>query len=131
MYDINEVSIDNYINLCNNDTFNKDTSITYSSYLFEEKLNNMELLNNTLKNYLNKNKTIVICVSNRYQVNKITDEIKNIIFTNENEIFENKVNIIIKNISEGFIYGNYVYISENEIFNKKHVQDYKTNFKCA
>ena len=129
MYDINEVSIDNYIDLCNNDTFNKDTSITYSSYLFEEKLNNMELLNNTLKNYLNKNKTIVICVSNRYQVNKITDEINNIIFTNEDEIFENKVNIIIKNISEGFIYGNYVYISENEIFNKKHVQDYKTNFK--
>ena len=129
MHDIDRIYDEKSINLCNNDTINKSNSITYLSYKFDEKINNMEILNNVLNNYLKKKKTVVICVSNRYQVNKITDVITNSVFTNENQIIENKINIIVKNITEGFIYGKYVYISENEIFNKNRTQEYKTNFK--
>jgi transcription-repair coupling factor (superfamily II helicase) len=129
MHELEDVYIENNINLCNNNTFNKNNSIDYSTYIFDEKLNNIEVLNNILKDYLKSNKTVVICVSNRYQANKIIDVIPNIIFTNENQIVENKINIIIKNISEGFIYDKYIYISENNIFNNNSVQEYKTNFK--
>jgi len=129
MYDLDEIKAKKTINLCSNDILEKEETINYSTYVFDEKINTLEVLNNVLKKYIKNKKTVVICVSNRYQANKITDSINGIVFTNENEIIENQVNIIIKNINEGFIYDKYVYISENEIFNRNKTQEYKTNFK--
>ncbi len=40
---------------------------------------------------------------------------KKIIVTNENEIYENYINLIVKNISEGFSLNNYIFISEKRI----------------
>ncbi len=114
----------NAINLYQKDTL----AINYNSYKLEDKFINVEVMKDILNKYL-KSKTIIICVSNRYQANKIIDEI-DCVFTNINEIYENKINIVIFNINEGFIYNNYVFISENEIFNKNSkIVPYKTNFK--
>ena len=129
MNDIDELYEENYINLTNTDVLLNDDIKNYSSYIFDEKINTIEILENVLNKYIKNKKTVVICVSNRYQANKITESIKETIFTNENEIFENKVNIIIKNINEGFLFNGYVFISENEIFNRNKPQEYKTNFK--
>ena len=94
----------------------------YNSFKIEDRFN-------SIKDILKyKNKTIVICVSNRYQANKIIDEI-DCVFTNVNQIFDKKINVVIFNINEGFIFNDYVFISENEIFNKKNTIPYKTNFK--
>ena len=71
-------------------------------------------------------------MNNRYSLNKLEDNLDNpnIIVTNENEIFKNKINLIIKKINNGFIYNNYVVISESLIFGKKDkIVTYKTNFK--
>ena len=112
------------INLYQKDTFD----INYDSYKLEDKFTNVEIMKEILTKY-SKTKTVIICVSNRYQANKIIDEI-DCVFTNINEIYENKINIVIFNINEGFIYNNYVLISENEIFNKNSkIMPYKTNFK--
>lgn len=112
------------INLYQKDTF----SVNYDSYKLEDKFTNVEIMKEILTKY-SKTKTVIICVSNRYQANKIIDEI-DCVFTNINEIYENKINIVIFNINEGFIYNNYVFISENEIFNKNSkIMPYKTNFK--
>ena len=112
------------INLYQKDTFD----INYDSYKLEDKFTNVEIMKEILTKY-SKTKTVIICVSNRYQANKIIDEI-DCVFTNINEIYENKINIVIFNINEGFIYNNYVFISENEIFNKNSkIMPYKTNFK--
>lgn len=129
MYDIEDINLEKYINLCSYDTIYKNNSISYSSYSFNEKLNNIQVINNILNDYLKKNKTIIICISNKYHANKIFDIIPDIIFTNEEEIINNKINMIIKNISESFIYDKYICIGENDIFNKKYVHEYKTNFK--
>ena len=94
----------------------------YNSFKIEDRFTNIK----DILKY--KDKTIIICVSNRYQANKIIDEIDSV-FTNINQIFDKKINVVIFNINEGFIFNNYVFISENEIFNKKNTIPYKTNFK--
>ena len=112
------------INLYQNDI----DGTNYISYKLEDKFINIDGMKDILNKYVKK-RTVIICVSNRYQANKIIDEIE-CVFTNINEIYENKINIVIFNINEGFIYKNFVFISENEIFNKNNkIAPYKTNFK--
>ncbi|MEG2322137.1 MAG: transcription-repair coupling factor [Bacilli bacterium] len=129
MMDFNELNIEPNINLCNFDDIN---DIAYKSHTISEQFNKLSDINKALNHYLKDYKYVVICVSTRYQVNKIMESIENnnFIFTNPNNIYENKINIIIKNINEGFIINDFVVISEKEIFNKKEQQAvYKTNFK--
>ena len=72
------------------------------------------------KKYINKKKTVIICIDDQYKINKILDELDiPIVLTNESEIYEGQINIIRKNIMNGFIYDKYVVISETEIFHKK------------
>ena len=109
--------------------YQKDTlTNNYNSYRIEDKFTNIEVMKEILNKYIKKN-TVVICVSNRYQANKIIDEV-DCVFTNINEIYENKINIVVFKINEGFKFNNYIFISEDEIFNKNSkVIPYKTNFK--
>lgn len=92
---------------------------------------NVSKLEEVLKSYLLKKKTIILCVSNRYKVNKLLDELHiETVVTNENDIFPNKINIIIKKINSGFILDDLVVFSEVELFNKSESPvSYKTNFK--
>lgn len=81
-----------------------------------------------------KNNTVIICLSNKYLMNKIIENITNVSFamTNEDEIYKGKANLIVKKITKSFKLDNFVVISENDIFNYKtqnHV--YKTNFKIG
>ena len=120
------------INLTKNDLPEiSEFDININSNTIEEKFINFDTIKQILKKYLEKKQTVIICVSNRYQANKITDNIDlPIILTNLNEIFDNKINIVIFNLNESFIFKNYVFISENQIFNKTPQNViYKTNFK--
>ena len=77
---------------------------------------------------------IVICLSNKYQIHKIYDELidNKYILTNENNIIKNKINIIIKDINAGFIYNDLMVITDKEIFNLKGKKtNYKTNFNLG
>jgi len=116
------------INLCNFDTYSDADN--YSSYKIEEKFV-FENLNNQLDYYLNNYEYVIIGVSNRYQANKIIESINNeVVYTNLDELFKNKINIVVFNFNEGFLFNNIAVISENEIFNKNNSQmSYKTNFK--
>ncbi len=117
-----------YLNNFKNNVYNTQYKNTYEIEPFSK--NPIEI-NKRLNNYL-KNNTIIICFENRYSLNKFIDSLenKNIVITNENEIFNNKINLIIKKIRKGFSYNNYIIISENEIFGKSDkIIKYKTNFK--
>ena len=123
------LSLDNgeKINLCNFDTYLVSTN--YSAYKIEEKFV-FENLSDQLDYYLNKYEYVIIGVSNRYQANKIIDNVKvPVIFTNLDELFKDKINIVVFNFNEGFIFNNIVVIGESEIFNKSSNLTYKTNFK--
>lgn len=119
---------------------NFDNITKYAKTVENYNSSELNLYNNSLKeieeqivSYIKNKKTVIICLNNRYQANKIIDEFtyKDIILTNENEIFEGKINIIIKSITKGFILKEYVFISENDIFGKKNTANYKTNFKLG
>ncbi|MBE6144630.1 MAG: transcription-repair coupling factor [Firmicutes bacterium] len=91
-------------------------------------------LENAFNQYLKHYDKVVVCLSNRYKVNKILDTVDNniLVFTNEEEIFDHKINLIVKNINKGFIYNNVVFLSEQEIFKTKENENvYKTNFKLG
>lgn len=113
-----------------NEEYLSDSSINYQTSTVPCFYGNFK----TLKDYLKKetNKTIIICLRDRYKVNKLIEELVELkpIFTNQNEIFDKKINLIIQKINEGYIINKYLVLSETEIFNTRE-QDfkYKTNFK--
>ena len=88
-------------------------------------------INDRLNAYLKTGKQVIICLDNRYKINKLIDflENNNITFTNENELFKGKINLIIKKISTGFQTNDYIVITEKELFNKQDENGYKTKFK--
>lgn len=104
----------------------------YNSKEIEPFIGGLDDINNRLNIYINSKKKVIICLNNRYQINKLLEELENdnLVFTNEENIVSNKINLIVKHLQSGFEIDNYVVISESEIFNKKDSNyKYKTNFK--
>lgn len=124
--EINFVSFDNVTDSKN--------SIKYNAYELENFKGNMESISKKLTEYIKQKKTIIICLSDRYKVNKIEEELnnKNIVITNINQIIDNKINLIVKKINTGYIIDNFIVVSEKELFNKKENGiAYKSNFKMG
>lgn len=108
--------------------------VHYNAQELETFKGTREEINQRLNAYLKARKKVYICVNNRYSAHKILDELENdnIIFTNEKEIIEGKINLLICKMSYGFLFEDYVFISEREIFNKKEIHStYKTKFKLG
>ena len=112
----------------NNKTNN---SKIYNSYQIEPFQKGISNINKRLNFYLNKNKKVIICLDNRYQINKIVEQLENpsLIFTNENEIYPKKINLIVKNINNGFETDKYIVITGKELFGQKNENMYKTKFR--
>ena len=113
-------------------TISKDNNYTVGN--IEPFIGDKELINQRLNKYLKENNIVIICLSNRFQANKIIDELNNekIVFTDLNNLFPNKINIVLTQITDGFIFNKIVIISEKEIFNKKESEkSYKTKFKIG
>ena len=112
---------------------NKD-SFKYNVHQLDNFTGKASDINLILNNYIKSGYTIVICISSKYKIDKFLKDIENnnIFVTNENEIIDNKINIINKHISSGFILDKYVVVSEKELYNKKDSYvSYKTNFKIG
>ena len=103
----------------------------YESKKVDNFSSNKEEVNKWLSLELKNKYTIIFCLENRYTINKIIDYYNHpdFVFTKETEIFPNKINLIVKKIGEGFIFKNYIVISEKEIFNRKEENSYQTKFK--
>ena len=96
--------------------------------------NNYEKLKSDLLNYVKNNKTVIICVLDKNMASRISDylEIDDIIYTDECNIINGKINLIIKSIPRGFIYGNYIVISDVDIFSLgNNVKKYNSKFKTG
>lgn len=125
--DIKEVNIQYFLNFDNS----LRETVNYKSYNIEDFPKKKEDIEKLLKNYIEQGKTLIICISDQYKINKLLDSLTiNTVLTNENQIFKNQINIINKNIMNGFIFNEYVVISETEIFHKKIGNlKYNSNFK--
>ncbi len=132
MHELNELASKKDIYISQFDNNVNNTQI-YNSLEIEPFSTNLNSINNNLNKYLEKN-TVVICLSSRYQINKILENLNNpnMVYTDETKIFPKKINLIIKEIYKGFQYNNLVVISENELLNKKESKGYyKNSFKLG
>ncbi|MBQ8219327.1 MAG: hypothetical protein IJZ79_06195, partial [Bacilli bacterium] len=90
------------------------------------------IIKKDLLGYINNGKTVILCINNKDSAKRIVKylEIDDIIITNEDNIIYGKINLINKNVYEGFIYDNYVVIGKNDLFNnKEEVIKYKSKYK--
>ncbi len=136
MFDFDDISYSQFIhyNTINNlDTFvKKDKIFNYDVKSIRKFNEDVDAINDYLSKSLYLNKTVVICLK-KYQIKNFANYLKcQYVITDENGIVNNTVNLIEKNISEGFEYNNYIVLTENELFkvvqNKK---KYKTSFKYS
>jgi len=95
--------------------------------LFHE---DIDAINEYLKKNYDARKTIVICL-NKNQIKYLSPKLSvPFVSSSEENILLEKINIIEKPISEGFIYENYIFISQNEIYHeRKQEKRVKSNFK--
>jgi transcription-repair coupling factor (superfamily II helicase) len=134
MNNLNDIIVHNATYFVNFDNLirRNDGIKKYSTKTIEPFTGDIEHINNRLNAYLKQNKTVIICLTDRYKINKLLDDLDNdnLIFTNETQIFDNKINAIVKDINHGFSYDKYIVISENDLYNRKNPNYiYKTNFK--
>ena len=109
-------------------------SLKFSINNIENYDNNYEKLKSDLLNYVKNNKTVIICVLDKNMASRISNylEIDDIIYTDDCNIIDSKINLIIKSIPRGFIYGNYIVISDVDIFSLGNtVKKYKSKFKTG
>lgn len=87
-----------------------------------------------IENYINSKigSTIIICLK-KYQIKAFTKNIDlNYVITDVNHIFLGKINIIELELDDGFIYKDFVVITDKDLFDiRKERKKYKTKFKYS
>ena len=138
MYDLGEVHFKNQVFL-----MNFDNILTHIKLNFEDKFisgnvenynGNIELIKKDLEKFLIHHKTVIICVDSENSASRIIKYIENVeIFkTTEDNIVSGKINMIVKYIDNGFIFGDYVIIASNDLFKSTEVKKkYKNKFKLG
>ena len=114
------------------DIIKNKTALNFNFKNVEFIKNDKTTINSVLNTY-NKKYILILCMSDRYKVNKLIDYLENpdIIFTDENNIINDKINIIIKKMNQGFIYDKYAIITENDIYGSKSEIKYKNKFRLG
>lgn len=95
---------------------------------------NYNLIKDDIVKYINDKKTVIICIDNKDSAKRIVKylELDDIVLTNEDRIIKNKINLINKNVYEGFIFNDYVVIGRNDLFNfKDEIIKYKSKYRIG
>ncbi len=126
MHDINDFKLDNILDI---------NSLSGEKYFCSNIIpfNGIDDINKRLNEYIKKNNKIIVYISSINKINKLINDLENenAFLTDENNLVNGKINFVIGDIKSGFIYKDYVVISESEIFNSKNNYQYKTNFKMG
>ena len=119
--------------------FDDDISSKNKSYRY--KYNNIDRYNgnyNKIKEdlieYLKNGKTVILCIPNKESAKRIVKylDISDIILTTEDKIILKRINLINKNVCEGFIYNDYVVIGKNDLFeSSQEIIKYKSKYKLG
>ena len=90
---------------------------------------NISAINDYILNEIGKRKTVIICL-NKIQIKSFTKYITcKYVVTTFDKFYENTLNIVEKEMNEGFIIGDYIFLSAQELFNKTPGVKYSTRFK--
>ncbi len=135
MHDFNSFNPNNLIHYLTIDNILEDKNIDIYNFECREITpfrENIEAINQYLKDQLYFNKKIIICLKD-HQINSFTKALKvPYILTTEDNFIPDKVNIIKKTIDKGFVYLDYVILSDQDLFiSSVSRKKYKTKFKYA
>lgn len=119
--------------------FNQDSNLKVDYYVKSIKPFSKEpdKLNAELNNYLKKNKIIIISFKNRYKANNFIDRMsnENFFFTSLTELLEDKINIVVSPINEGYELNKFILITETNLFGNQFSSDgmvkYNSNLKIG
>jgi len=116
------------------DILNKKDNYRYKFDTINKYNGDYNRIKNDLINYISSGKTVILCIPNKESAKRIVKylEIDNIVLTKENNIVDGRINLINKNVYEGFIYNNYVVIGRNDLFEfKEEIIKYKSKYKIG
>ncbi len=128
MFDINDINMKDSIYIMEIDNIidkKVAKSFNYLSFGIDNYEGNFEKIKKDLYRYLNTGKTVILCISDKAVVKRIINYLEiidDVIYADEDNIILNKINILNKNIGNGFIYDNWVVISSNDLFGKVEVK---------
>ena len=109
---------------------NDDEIVNYDIKTIDNFNENEQAIIAYFRREIEKRKTIVILLDSKNKINAIKKINYPIYETDIENIKENKVNLVHRNMIEGFEYNNYIFISAKELFkNQISHKKYKTNFK--
>lgn len=135
MFDFDEVHNNLEVSFMSFDnSMDKDDSFNFSSFNVDNFSNGIDKINERFDEYLSSGKNIIVCLSDRYKVNKLFDDLSrdDMVFTDLSNIIDNRINVVVRKINKGFDYDGYVVISEVELFNKKSTNySYNSNFRLG
>ena len=117
-----------------NDIHSKNKSYRYKYNNINKYNGDYNKIKEDLLGYINSGKTVILCIPNKESAKRIVKylEIDDIVLTSENKIISGKINLINKEIYEGFIYDNYVVIGKNDLFEgTQEVIKYKSKYKLG
>ena len=132
MFELNEFNLDNAIYYNTIENYFENKSIKTKDFNVKKVPDfheDIEKINSYIEMQLYKNMTIIICLKD-FQIKSFSKYLKHsFVLTDDKNIIEKNVNIINFSMQEGFIYGNYVFITSKELFNKSDIIKYKQRYK--
>lgn len=136
MWDILDIRVTDLVYMMDIDSLplKKLKKYSFISHNIDNYQGHFEKIKLDLSNYLQKGKTVILAIDNKNVAKRIISylEIENIILTDESNIIEKMINLVNKSLVSGFIYENYVVLSENDLFGKKEIKrNVKNKFKIG
>ena len=136
MHDIEKINGSQKIYLYHfdNDIISKIKSYRYTYSKINQYNGDYNKIKKDLVDYTKNGKTVILCIPNKESAKRIVKylDIDDIVLTSEDKIVKEKINLINKDIYEGFIYQDYVVIGKNDLFLlAQEVIKYKTKYKIG
>ncbi len=132
MYEFEEIINEDEIFILKTDNIIHDVKIEqekkYITTEVKDYSGNLENVKNDLDILIGKDKTIIIALNNKKQINNFKEYIyKDAVITNDNHIIDNNVNVINKNIFSGFGIKKYIILTAKDLFGTTEVKHNFTN----
>ena len=119
------LSIDNISSIVDSKLINN-----FSVKTIQKFSENIELINKYIRENIEDGKTVIICVSKQRKKNIFKNLMINLYETDLNNIKFGVVNLVEKDLSEGFVYKDFIILTSNELFVESiKTNSYKTRFK--
>lgn len=119
-----------YMNIDNLVSNNHSAVLDFNIRTISSFKEDIDIIHRYLQDNLKSNKTIIICLNKsqiRHFISKLTLPY---VETNEDHIKLHQLNIIEKPINEGFIFKDFIFISQNELYQeKKQIKKSQSSFK--